>query len=186
MIATSDFKNGMSILVDGEPYQIMWFQQHKPGKGGAVMRVKLKHLKKGSITERTFKSGEKFNAVDVDKQKKQFLYSDGSEYHFMDMKTFEQISFPKEKLSESAKFLTENLEVEATYLDGEFVGIELPTSVELKVSSTVPGIKGDSVSNMMKPATLETGVEVQVPLFVKEGDVIRVDTRTGEYIERVG
>ena len=186
MIATSDFKNGMSILVDGEPYQILWFQQHKPGKGGAVMRVKLRHLKKGSITERSFKSGEKFNTVDVEKQKKQFLYSDGSDFHFMDMKTFEQISFPKEKLSESAKFLTENLEVEATYLDGEFVGIELPISVELKVASTVPGIKGDSVSNMMKPATLETGVEVQVPLFVKEGDVIRVDTRTGEYIERVG
>ena len=186
MIATSDFKNGMSILVDGEPYLILWFQQHKPGKGGAVMRVKLRHLKKGSITERSFKSGEKFNTVDVEKQKKQFLYSDGSDYHFMDMKNFEQISYPKEKLSESAKFLTENLEVEATYLDGEFVGIELPISVQLKVTSTVPGIKGDSVSNMMKPATLETGVEVSVPLFVKEGDVIRVDTRTGEYIERVG
>ncbi|MCX5782452.1 MAG: elongation factor P [Elusimicrobia bacterium] len=185
MIFTSDFKNGVNILVDGEPYQILWFQQHKPGKGGAVMRVKLKHLRRGGITERTFKSGEKFDTVDVEKQKKQFLYIAGENYCFMDMKTYEQISFPKEKLGESAKYLTENLEVEATYLDGEFVGIELPISVELKVVATVPGIKGDSVSNMMKPATLETGVEIQVPLFVKEGDKVRVDTRTGEYIERV-
>lgn len=149
------------------------------------MRVKLKHLKKGSITDRTFKSGEKFDTVDVEKQKKQFLYADGTDYHFMDMKTYEQISYPKEKLSESAKFLTENLEVDATYLDGEFVGIELPISVQLKVVSTVPGIRGDSVSNIMKPATLETGIEIQVPLFVKEGDVVKVDTRNGEYVERV-
>ncbi len=186
MISTSDFRNGMNIMVDGEPYQILWFQQHKPGKGGAVMRVKLKHLRKGSITDRTFKSGEKFDTVDVEKQKKQFLYADGSDYHFMDMKTFEQISFAKEKLGESATFLTENLEVDATYLNGEFIGIELPINVNLRVTSTVPGIRGDSVSNIMKPATLETGVEIQVPLFVKEGDLVKVDTRTGEYVERVG
>jgi elongation factor P len=185
MISTADFKNGVCILVDGEPYQILWFQNHKPGKGGAVMRTKMRHMRKGSIIERSFKSGERFESVSVEKHKKQFLYAAGSEYHFMDMETFEQVGFSKDILGTASMYLTENLEVEATYLDGEFVGIELPISVALKVSSTVPGIKGDSVSNMMKPATLETGAEIQVPLFVKEGDVIKVDTRTGEYVERV-
>lgn len=185
MIFTSDFKNGLTIMVDGEPYQIIWFQNHKPGKGGAVMRTKMKHLRKGSIIERTFKSGERFEEVSLEKHKKQFLYAAGQEYAFMDMESFEQISFPKDKLGRSADFLTENLEVDAIYLDGEFIGIELPLSVELKVVQTVPGIKGDTVSNMMKPATLENGIEIQVPLFIKEGDKIKVDTRTAEYVERV-
>lgn len=185
MIETSDFKNGVTILVDGEPYQIIWFQNHKPGKGGAVMRTKLRHLRKGGIIERTFKSGERFESVSLEKHKKQFLYADGQDYHFMDMESFEQIHFPKDQLSDNARFLTENLEVDAIYLDGQFIGIELPIAVTLKVTATVPGIKGDSVSNMVKPATLETGAELQVPLFVKEGDLIKVDTRTGEYVERV-
>jgi len=184
MIFTSDFKNGSCILVDGEPYQIIWFQNHKPGKGGAVMRTKMKHLRKGSIVERTFKSGERFEEVSLERHKKQFLYAAGSEYHFMDMETYDQVNFPKDRLGDSANYLTENLEVEATYLNGEFLGIELPLSVALTVTSTVPGVKGDSVSNMMKPATLETGAEIQVPLFIKEGDKVRVDTRTGEYLER--
>jgi elongation factor P len=185
MIETSDFKNGVNIIVDGEPYQIIWFQNHKPGKGGAVMRTKMRHLRKGSIIERTFKSGERFESVSLERKKKQFLYGDGQNYNFMDMTSFEQISISKEKLGDSAQFLTENLEVDSIYLDDELVGIELPLSVHLKVVSTVPGIKGDSVSNMIKPATLETGAEIQVPLFVKEGDVVKVDTRTGEYLERV-
>jgi len=185
MIFTSDFKNGLTLLVDGEPYQIIWFQNHKPGKGGAMMRTKMRHLKKGSIIERTFKSGERFQEVSLEKHKKQFLYSAGNEYHFMDMETYEQVHFQKEDLGANTMFLTENLEVNAIYLAGEFIGIELPMSVELKVTHTVPGIKGDSVSNMVKPATLETGAEISVPLFVKEGDKIRVDTRTGEYVERV-
>ena len=185
MISTSEFKNGLTLLVDGEPYQIIWFQNHKPGKGGAVMRTKMKHLRKGSIIERTFKSGEKFEGVEVKRMKKHFLYADGNEYHFMDMENFEQISFPKERLGSSAAFLTENLEVDTIYLAGEFVDIELPTSVVMKVISTVPGIKGDSVSNMVKPATLQSGIEISVPLFVKEGDLIKLDTRTGEYVERV-
>lgn len=185
MIDTSDFKNGLNIMVDGEPYQIIWFQHHKPGKGGAVMRTKMKNLKTGSIIERTFKSGERFEEVNVEKRKKQFLYADDQNYHFMDLETYDQISFPKERLGKSAQFLTENLEVDAVYLEGEFLTIELPIVVELKVINTVPGIRGDSVSNIMKPATLETGVEIQVPLFIKEGDKIKVDTRTGEYIERV-
>ena len=185
MIATSDFKNGVTLLVDGEPYQIIWFQNHKPGKGGAVMRTKMRHLRKGSIIERTFKSGERFESVSLEKHKKQFLYTDGADFHFMDMASFEQVSFPKDQLGNSDRFLTENLEVEGVYLDGQFISIELPVSVELTVVSTVPGIKGDSVSNMVKPATVQTGAEIQVPLFVKEGDRIKVDTRTGEYIERI-
>lgn len=185
MISTADFKNGVNILVDGEPYQIIWFQNHKPGKGGAVMRTKMRHLRRGGIIERTFKSGERFESVSLERHKKQFLYVAGQEYHFMDMETYEQINFPKDKLGSGTQFLTENLEVDAIYLDGEFIGIELPISVTLKVTQTVPGIKGDSVSNMVKPATLETGAELQVPLFVNEGDAIRVDTRTGEYVERV-
>lgn len=185
MIDTSDFKNGVNIVVDGEPYQIIWFQNHKPGKGGAVMRTKMRHLRKGSIIERTFKSGERFEGVDLEKHKKQFMYVAGNDFVFMDMATYEQVSFPKEQLGMATQFLTENLEVDATYIDGEFVGIELPISVQLKVTSTVPGIKGDSVSNMVKPATLETGAELSVPLFIKEGDIVKVDTRTGEYLERV-
>jgi elongation factor P len=185
MISTSDFKNGLNILVDGEPYQIIWFQNHKPGKGGAVMRTKMKHLRKGSIVERSFKSGERFPEVSLERHKKQFLYAAGDDYNFMDMETFDQVSFPKDQLGDSSNFLTESLEVEAIYLEGQFVGIELPLSVELKITSTVPGVRGDSVSNIMKPATVEPGAEIQVPLFVKEGDKIRVDTRTGEYLERV-
>jgi elongation factor P len=185
MIDTADFRNGLTLLVDGEPYQIIWFQNHKPGKGGAVMRTKMRHLRKGSIIERTFKSGERFESVSLEKHKKQYLYAAGDEFVFMDMQTYEQVNFPKEKLGDSAKFLTENMEVDAIYLDNEFIGIDIPLNVVLTVTSTVPGIKGDSVSNIMKPATLDTGVEVQVPLFVKEGDKVKIDTRTGEYVERV-
>jgi elongation factor P len=185
MISTADFKNGLTIMVDGEPYQVIWFQNHKPGKGGAVMRTKMRHLRKGSITERSFKSGEKFDSVNLEKRKKQFTYMSGQNYAFMDMQTYEEMMLTKEALGASASFLSENLEVDATYLDGEFIGIELPANVILKVVETVPGIKGDSVSNMVKPAKLETGAEISVPLFVKEGDMVKVDTRTGEYVERV-
>jgi elongation factor P len=185
MIDTADFKNGLTLLVDGEPYQIVWFQNHKPGKGGAMMRTKMRHLKKGSLIERTFKSGERFEAVSLEKHKKQFLYAAGNDCPFMDMENYEQVHYPKEQLGPQAAFLTENLEIDAIYLAGEFLGIELPISVEFKIAATEPGIKGDSVSNMTKPATLENGVVITVPLFVKEGDVVRIDTRTGEYVERV-
>ncbi|MFA5976076.1 MAG: elongation factor P [Elusimicrobiota bacterium] len=184
MLEPVDFRNGLIIEYEGTPYQILWFQNHKTAMSHAIMRVKFKNLYTGSILERTFKQADRFKEIIPTKRKKQFLYVDGDMYHFMDMETFEQLSYPKEKLGDMAQYLTENLEVEALYLDDKFLSIALPTSVEMKVSSTVPGIKGDSVSNMMKPATLETGVEIQVPLFVKEGDSIRVDTRTGEYLSR--
>jgi len=184
MIDTSDFRNGLNIEVDGEPYTVVWFQHHKPGKGGAVMRVKLRHLKNGSTIERTFKSGERFREVELKRVKKQFLYKDGESYYFMDLETYDNVALPKEKLGITVNFLKPDTEVEGLYLDGEFIGIELPYILEFKVTATVPGVKGDTVSNVMKPATIETGAEVSVPLFIKEGDTIRIDTRTGEYVER--
>ncbi|MDR2251325.1 MAG: elongation factor P [Endomicrobium sp.] len=185
MISTSDFKNGLNILVDGDPYQITWFQNHKPGKGGAVMRVKLRHLKKGGTIERTFKSGEKFEALSVTRQKKQFLYKEGVKFNFMDMNTYEQISVSPELLGDKANYFKENLEVEAVYLENELIGIDLPIIIEMTIAEAEPGIKGDSVSNLTKMAKLETGADIRVPLFIKEGDKIKVDTRTGEYVERV-
>jgi elongation factor P len=185
MIEPVDFRNGLIFEYESAPYQILWFQNHKTAMSGAIMRVRIKNLFTGSILERTFKPAERFKEITPSKKKTQFLYAEGDTYNFMDMQNFEQIGYPKEKLGDMAQYLSENLEVEALYLDDKFLSISLPSSVELKVASTVPGVKGDSVSNMMKPATLETGVEVQVPLFVKEGDVVRIDTRSGEYLSRV-
>lgn len=184
MIEPVDFRNGLIIEYEGAPYQILWFQNHKTAMSHAIMRVKFKNLYTGSILERTFKQADRFKEIIPTKRKKQFLYSEGDTFHFMDMESFDQIEYPREKFGDMVNYLTENLEVEALYLDDKFLSISLPTSVDLKVTETVPGIKGDSVSNMMKPATLETGVEIQVPLFVKEGDVVKVDTRTGEYLSR--
>jgi elongation factor P len=184
MIEPVDFRNGLIIEYEGAPYQIMWFQNHKTAMSHAIMRVKFRNLYTGSILERTFKQADRFKEIIPSKRKKQFLYSEGDNYHFMDMSNYEQMSYPKERLGESAGYLAENMEVEALYLDDKFLSISLPASVELKVTSTVPGVKGDSVSNMMKPATLETGVDIQVPLFIKEGDTVRVDTRSGEYLAR--
>jgi elongation factor P len=184
MISTSDFKNGINILVGGEPYQIAWFQNHKPGKGGAVMRVKLRHLKKGGTFERTFKSGEKFETLTITRQKKQFLYKDGDNFNFMDMNTYKQIIVSPELLGKMVNFLKENLEIEAIYLENELIRIDLPAIIEMTIVEAEPRTKGDSVSNEMKTAKLETGADIHVPLFIKEGDRIKVDTRTGKYVER--
>jgi len=185
MVSTSDFKNGLVIVVDKEPYQITWFQNHKPGKGGAVMRVKLRHVKKGGTIDRTFKSGEKFDALSVTRQKKQFLYAEGANYIFMDMNSYEQISVTKEKLDGKEMYLKENQEIDAIYLEEELIGIDMPLIVEMTIIEAEPGIKGDSVTNLTKFAKIETGAEIKVPLFIKEGDRIKVDTRTGEYVERI-
>jgi elongation factor P len=184
MISTSDFKNGTNILVDGEPYQIAWFQNHKPGKGGAVMRVKLRHLKKGGTIERTFKSGEKFESLTITRQKKQFLYKEGNNFNFMDVNTYKQITVSSGLLGKMINFLEENLEVEAVYLENELIRIDFPVIIEMRIAETEPGMKGDSVSNTTKMAKLETGANIYVPLFIKEGDKVKVDTRTGEYVER--
>jgi elongation factor P len=185
MVSTSDFKNGLVILVDNEPYQITWFQNHKPGKGGAVMRVKLRHVKKGGTIDRTFKSGEKFDALSVTRQKKQFLYAEGENYIFMDMNSYEQIPVPKEKMDGKEIYLKENQEIDAIYLEEELIGIDRPIIVQITIIEPHPGKNRDSVTNLTKFAKIETGAEIKVPLFIKEGDKVRVDTRTGEYVERV-
>ena len=185
MISTSDFRNGLVIVVDNEPYQITWFQNHKPGKGGAVMRVKLRHVKKGGTIDRTFKSGEKFEELSVTRQKKQFLYAEGDNYNFMDMNTYEQIAVPKEKLDGKEIYLKENQEVDTIYLEDELIGIEMPFIIEMEIIEAEPGIKGDSVTNLTKFAKIETGATVKVPLFIKVGDRIKIDTITGEYVERI-
>lgn len=185
MISTSDFKNGTVFEWDGRIWQVVWFQHHKPGKGGAVMRLKLKNVKTGDIIERTFKSGESFREIEVTRRKKQFSYIDGDKVHFLDAETYEDLEITKENLGDAVGFLMENIEVDAMYLDGEFLSVQFPASVQLLVKETVPGVRGNTVSNTLKPATLETGLEVQVPLFINEGDKIKVDTRTKEYVERV-
>jgi len=185
-VDTSEFRNGLNIKVDDEIYTVIWFQHHKPGKGGAVMRTKLKNVRSGSIIERTFKAGEKFDSVEIERRKKQYLYSAGENLVFMDMETYEEIQIPKAQLGETTRFMKENVEVEGLYIGEEFLGIELPTFVELEVTHTEPGIRGDTVSNVTKPAILETGAEVEVPLFVDNGDIVKIDTRTGEYVERIG
>ena len=185
MIGISDFKNGAVFESDGVVYQVVWFQHHKPGKGGAVMRTKIKNVRTGATIEQTFKSGEKFKEVSMTRKKKQFLYSEGDNFTFMDMATYDQFTIPRAKIGEEAAFLRENMELDALYLEDELLALDMPASVNLKVVQTVPGVRGDTVSNTTKPATTETGVEVHVPLFIKEGDTIKVDTRSGEYVERV-
>jgi elongation factor P len=184
MIETADFKNGLVFEHEGAIYRIIWFQNHKPGKGGAVMRIKMRNVKTGSIIETAFKSGTRFKEVEMSRKKMQFLYMDGSAYVFMNTTTYDQVHVSKEQIGELSLFLKENMEVDVLYLEEEFLSLDLPASVELKVTQTVTGAKGNTVTNAGKPATLETGLEVQVPLFINEGDVIRVDTRTSEYLSR--
>lgn len=185
MVSTSDFKNGMTIYVDNVLYQIVEFQHVKPGKGGAFVRTKLRNFKTGAVVDKTFRAGEKFEQAMINRRSMQYLYNDGTDYVFMDTETYEQINLPTEFLGDNTQFLKENMNVLVAMHDGEAIGIELPITVELEVTETDPGLKGDTASGGTKPATLETGAVVQVPLFIKIGDVIKVDTRTGDYITRV-
>ncbi|MCB0341985.1 MAG: elongation factor P [Pseudobdellovibrionaceae bacterium] len=185
MHSTSDFKKGLKLLIDSEPYTIVDFQHVKPGKGNQFTRTKLKNLITGSNLERTFKSGEKFEVPDVVYRDMDYLYSDDSGFHFMDQSNYEQLTLSAEVVADGAHFLTENLTTKICLFNDRAVGVELPNSVQLKVVQTDPGLKGNTVSNTTKPATLETGHVVQVPLHTNEGDVLKVDTRTGEYMERV-
>ncbi|UMZ73965.1 elongation factor P [Natranaerofaba carboxydovora] len=185
MISTNDFKNGMTIEYDGQIFTILEFQHVKPGKGAAFVRSKLKNFKTGTITEKTFRAGEKVKKAHLERKQMQFLYSADDDYIFMDMEDFDQMTINKEQLGEGVKFLKENAVINVLFHEGENIGVELPTFVELTISETEPGVKGDTVSGSTKPAKLETGATVHVPLFINEGDTIKVDTRTGEYIERV-
>lgn len=185
MLSTSSFRPGLKIEIDNIPYEIVEFLHVKPGKGGAFVRTKLRNLLNGRVTDQTFRSGEKFGKPDMATTSMQYLYRDGSDYVFMDMETYEQVHVSEDKLSEKGGYVKEGKEVQVLLYKGELLDLDLPASVELQVVETEPGVQGDRVSNATKPAKLETGLQVKVPLFVNEGDVIKVDTRTGDYISRV-
>ena len=184
MIDTSDFKTGLTIELDGDPSKIVDFQHVKPGKGAAFVRTKIKNLKTGASIERTFRPGEKLQDAIMERQQMQYLYFDGENYVFMDNNTFEQATLTEAQLGGSEKFLKENMDCLITSFKGEVMEVELPNTVELKVVDTEPGIKGSTASGGSKPATLETGAVVNVPFFINVDDVLRIDTRTGAYIER--
>jgi len=185
VIDTSDFKTGLSIEVDGEVYTILEFQHVKPGKGGAFVRTRLRHVKTGRVQDKTFRAGEKMEQARLERKKMQYLYNTGDEFIFMDLEDYDQIPVRAEQVGDARKFLKDGLEVDMTLYKGELMGVELPITIEATVQQTDPGVRGDTATGGSKPATLETGAVVQVPLFVNIGDVIRVDTRTGEYLDRV-
>jgi elongation factor P len=183
-VSTADFRKGLRIVFDGQPYTIVDFQHVKPGKGGAFVRTKLKHMKAGRVIDNTFRSGEKVELVDFEEKRMQFLYRD-DRYHFMDTETYEQLSLSPDEVGEASLYLKENTEVEVLYIDGSPAAVELPNFVELAIAKTDPGVRGDTAQGGTKPARLETGATVLVPLFLNEGDIVKVDTRTGEYLGRV-
>jgi elongation factor P len=185
MADTSDFRNGLIIKFKNDLYSIVEFQHVKPGKGGAFVRSTLKNLRTGRVLENTFRAGEKVEVVRVERRKYQYLYSEGDMLVCMDNETYEQINISKELFSESLKFLKESEEVEILFNGSEIISVEIPIFINLKVVETEPGFRGDTATGAMKPARLETGVQINVPLFINEGDVLKVDTRTGEYSERV-
>ena len=185
MISTNQFKNGTHIEVDGTIFKVVEFQHVKPGKGGAFVRTKLKRVQDGAVLDKTFRAGEKFRPVRTETRKMQFLYSDGTDAHFMDLESYEQLTIPEDGVKESLKWITPNEEVDVLYVDERPSDVQVPSAVELTVSETDPGVKGDTASGGGdKPATLESGVTVRVPLFVNAGDRVRVDTRSGEYVSR--
>ena len=185
MITTSEFRNGSRLELDGIPYYIVEFQHVKPGKGGAFVRTKLKNLKTGQVLDRTFRSGEKFDEPNLDECDMQFLYSSGDDFSFMDTSNYEQFTYPKNQLGENTDLLKEDTVVKILLYHGEPISVELPTFMDLKVVETDPGIRGDTASGGTKPAIVETGATIKVPLYMESGEVIRIDTRTRTYVERV-
>lgn len=185
MISTADFSNGVILDMEGDLLQIVEFQHVKPGKGGAFVRTRLKNILTGRVVEKTFRSGERFEEATVEDLVWQYLYNDGDLYYFMDGKTFEQIEVGRDTIGDKRQWLKENMDVTLSFHKGKVLNVTPPTFVELVITETAPGVQGDRAAGGTKPATLETGAVVQVPLFVNEGTVIRVDTRTGAYIERV-
>lgn len=185
MFTTSDFRKGLKIEIGGEPFTIVDFQHVKPGKGGAFVRTRLKSLTSGNVLDMTFRSGDKVDKPDLEEREMQFLYETNGEYHFMDTNNYEQLFLTGEHLGDSKDFLKENLVIKALFHNKRPLGIETPMFVELKVTQTEPGVRGDTATGATKPATLESGAVIQVPLFVNEGDILRIDTRTREYITRV-
>ncbi|WP_456324090.1 elongation factor P [Desulfonauticus submarinus] len=184
MISTTNFRRGLKIEIEGTPYEVLEFLHVKPGKGGAFVRTKLKNLLTGSIIDETFRAGEKFDKPDLETRSYQYLYKEDNGFVFMDMTTYEQINVSKDNFGDKVVFLKEGEEVKALVYKNQPIDLDLPASVILEVVETEPGVKGDTVSGATKPAKLETGLVIQVPLFISEGDKVKVDTRSGEYIGR--
>ena len=184
-VSTNDLKNGMTLDLDGVLFQVVEFQHVKPGKGGAFVRTKLRNVKTGAVVERTFNAGVKVGLAIVERKEMQYLYRDGDALTFMDMDSYEQIPVAAEVVGEGANWLPEGATAQVSVHRGSPISVELPASVALAITKTQPAVKGDTKTNAMKPATLETGAEIQVPMFVAEGERVKVDTRSGEYIERV-
>ena len=185
MISTNQFRNGNHIDVEGTIFKILEFQHVKPGKGGAFVRTKLRRASDGNVIDRTFRAGEKFRAVRTEVRKMQFLYRDGSDAHFMDTESYEQLTIPESTIADALRWMKESEEVEVLYIDNEPADVQLPSATDLTVTETEPGVRGDTASGGgNKPAVLETGARIQVPLFINIGDVVRVDTRSGEYVSR--
>ena len=184
-ITTNDLKNGITLQLDNGLFQVIEFQHVKPGKGGAFVRTKLRNVKNGNVFDRTFNAGIRVEQAIVDKRDMQFLYRDGDDYVFMDNSSYEQVQVPPSALGEAADYLVEQAIAQIAQYQDQIIGVEIPASVELTIAQTEPGVQGDRVSGARKPATLETGLVVQVPLFINPGDRVRVDTRSGDYITRV-
>jgi elongation factor P len=182
---TSDIKKGLKVEIDGNPYSVVEFQFVKPGKGQAFTRTKLKNMVTGAVLERTFKSGEKLKPADVESREMQFLYKEGDMFVFMDTVNYEQVQLIPELIGDAVGYMIDGMMAEVLFISGRAAGVTPPTFVELRVTSTEPGFKGDTSSNTTKPAIMETGLEVQVPLFINEGEVLKIDTRDGSYCERV-
>jgi elongation factor P len=185
MISTNQFRNGTHIDVEGTVYKILEFQHVKPGKGGAFVRTRLRRAGDGAVIDRTFRAGEKFRPVRTETRRMQYLYQDGTDAHFMDSESYEQVPIPVDTLGDALLWMRESSEVELLYIDDEPADVQLPSATDLAVSETDPGLRGDTASGGgTKPAVLETGARIQVPLFINVGDVVRVDTRSGEYVSR--
>lgn len=185
MATTNDLKNGITLNLDGNLWTVVEFQHVKPGKGGAFVRTRLRRASDGAVIDRTFRAGEKFRPVRTEVRKMQFLYRDGSDAHFMDSESYEQLTIPESTLAEALRWLRESDEADVLYIDEEPADVQLPSAIDLTVSETEPGVRGDTASGGgNKPAVLETGARIQVPLFINIGDVVRVDTRSGEYVSR--
>ena len=185
VIDTSEFRKGLKIEIDGEPYEITDFQHVKPGKGAAFVRTTYRSMLSGRVLQNNFRSGDKFTRPDIEEKEMQYLYVQGDDYYFMENKTFEQTFIGAAVLGEQKNFLKENINASILFFNGKAIGVSLPNSVDLKVTKCDPGVRGDTVSGATKPATLETGYTVNVPLFINEGDVLKIDTRDGKYLTRV-
>ena len=184
MYSTAEFRRGLKIEIDGKPYTIVEFQHVKPGKGGAFVRTKLKNLETGQVLEQTFRSGAKVDIPDLEENNVQYLYQDGDSYVFMDNDTYDQLFIAEEYLGDAVNYLKANIEAKVLFFNGKPIGVDLPITVELEVTETEPGVKGDTATGASKNATMETGLVVQVPLFIEQGEVLKIDTRTGGYLER--